>query len=85
MHNKGIHLVSFILVIVGALNWGLVGLFQFNLVEAILGGVPGLLRIVYVLVGLGGVYLAATHTKDCRYCAPGANHSTSSSTMNQSV
>ena len=47
-----------ILSIVGAINWGLVGLFGFDLVAAIFGGMSVLSRIVYVLVGIAGVYLA---------------------------
>jgi uncharacterized membrane protein YuzA (DUF378 family) len=48
--------IALILVIVGGLNWGLVGAFQFDLVQAILGAIPVLARIVYVLVGLAGLY-----------------------------
>jgi len=44
--------LSFILVLVGALNWGLLGLFNFNLVSAIFGSVPFLVRTIYILVGL---------------------------------
>jgi len=44
-------------VIVGGLNWGLVGLFKFNLVNAILGGVPTVERIVYFLVGFSAVLM----------------------------
>ena len=47
-----------ILSIIGAINWGLVGLFGFDLVAAIFGGMSVLSRIVYVLVGIAGVYLA---------------------------
>ena len=47
------------LVIIGAVNWGLVGLFQFDLVAALFGPVSGLSRLVYSLVGLAGVALAA--------------------------
>lgn len=54
------HVVTLILVIVGALNWGLVGLFQFDLVAAIAGlqfGEVNLFsRIVYILVALSGLY-----------------------------
>lgn len=49
-------MVSRILVIVGALNWGLVGAFRYNLVEMLLGSVPVLLMLVYILVGIAGVY-----------------------------
>jgi hypothetical protein len=69
--NKMVHMISFVLVVVGGLNWGLVGLFGFNLVEAILGGIPTVERTVYVLVGLGAVYLAFNHKKDCRECVSG--------------
>lgn len=53
--------LSLALVIVGALNWGLVGIGQFldanwNLVNLIFGGVPSIEAIVYLLVGLAGLY-----------------------------
>jgi len=49
--------IAFVLVIVGGLNWGLVGLFGLDLVETILGAVPILQTIVYVLVGISALYL----------------------------
>ncbi|MDD3642004.1 MAG: DUF378 domain-containing protein [Candidatus Krumholzibacteria bacterium] len=48
--------IALILIVVGGLNWGLVGLFRFNLVEAIFGGAPVIERIIYVLVGLSALY-----------------------------
>lgn len=49
--------IALILVIIGALNWGLIGLFNFDLVAALFGGQTALLsRIVYSLVGLAGLY-----------------------------
>jgi uncharacterized membrane protein YuzA (DUF378 family) len=48
--------VAFVLVVVGAVNWGLVGLFGFNLVETVFGVATMLTRLVYVLVGVAGVY-----------------------------
>lgn len=68
---KGLHAITFVLVIVGALNWGLVGLFDYNLVESLIGSWPGLMKIVYVLVGVSAVYLVATHKADCKMCAEG--------------
>ncbi|HEX8966186.1 MAG TPA: DUF378 domain-containing protein [Patescibacteria group bacterium] len=65
---KFLHILSFILVIVGALNWGLVGLFRFNLVMALFGSWPTVEQIVYILVGLAGVYLIFTHGRDCKMC-----------------
>lgn len=46
-----------ILVIIGALNWALVGLFQWNVVAAIFGPYSAVTRIVYVVVGAAGLYL----------------------------
>jgi uncharacterized membrane protein YuzA (DUF378 family) len=58
---KALYWGSLGLAVVGALNWGLWGLFQFDLVAAIGGGQSALLsRVVYSLVGLAGVVLAAT-------------------------
>lgn len=47
--------ISLVLIIIGALNWGLIGLFKFNLVKAVLGE-GAYARTVYSLVGLGGLY-----------------------------
>ena len=48
--------IALILVIVGALNWGLVGLFNFNLVSALFGDKTTMSKIIYVLVGIAGLY-----------------------------
>jgi uncharacterized protein len=57
------------LVIIGALNWLLVGLFEWDLVSALLGGDPhressGLSRIVYTIVGLCGIYCVRFYSDD---------------------
>lgn len=57
---KTLHVVSLVLVIVGALNWGLVGLFDFNLVAAMFGAETGVTNLVYVLVGLAGLTVIFT-------------------------
>ena len=49
--------LSLVLVIVGGLNWALVGALNFNLVSAIFGDMSMISRVVYVLVGLAAVYL----------------------------
>ncbi len=49
-------MLTFALVIIGGINWGLVGLFDFNLVTMLTGFLPGLDRIVYILVGLSALY-----------------------------
>lgn len=58
--------IAFILVIVGALNWGLVGAFKFDLVAYIFGAESYIARVVYLLVALSGGYLA---TQYCHYCS----------------
>ena len=61
---KGLNVLALILVIVGALNWGLVALFKWDLVAEIFGETFGTTniatRIVYGLAGLAGLYLAIT-------------------------
>lgn len=53
------------LVIIGALNWGLVGALQLNLVDQIFGAGSGLSRVIYVLVGLAGVVKLISCFKEC--------------------
>lgn len=53
-----INLVTLILLIIGGLNWGLVGLFGVDLVAAIFGPFSILARVVYVLVGVSAIYQA---------------------------
>lgn len=49
-------LIAKILMIIGAINWGLYGLMGLDLVALILGGIPLLAKLVYILVGLAGLY-----------------------------
>ncbi len=65
---KGLHILAYVLVIVGALNWGLIGVFNLNLVNVILGTIPWLERLIYVLVGLSAVYDAFLHAQNCKMC-----------------
>lgn len=64
-------MVTFTLLIVGGLNWGLWALFNFNLVNAVLGSWPTVEKLVYILVGVSAVYIAATHMSDCKVCGKG--------------
>ena len=52
---RAINLITLVLLIVGGLNWGLVGLFDFDLVAALFGEMSALSRIVYALVGLSAL------------------------------
>ncbi|MDA8218135.1 MAG: DUF378 domain-containing protein [Dehalococcoidales bacterium] len=49
--------IAGLLAVIGALNWGLVGLFNFNLVRSIFGPMSMLSRLVYTIVGISGLYL----------------------------
>ena len=60
---KFINGIALTLVIVGALNWLLVGLFEFNLVDAIFGSLSLLTRIIYTLVGIAGLWSIAFYSK----------------------
>jgi uncharacterized membrane protein YuzA (DUF378 family) len=55
--------VALVLVVVGAVNWGLVGLFNIDLVKMLFGDMTVLSRVVYSLVGLGGLWLAVVSMK----------------------
>lgn len=68
-HYCGVHKVAAVLVLVGALNWGLVGIANFNLVSAIFGSWPGVERLIYVLVGLAAI--AMLFTGACKPCRTG--------------
>ena len=71
---KALHMVAFVLAMVGALNWGLVGLgmlaggANWNVVHMILGQWMSLEAIVYVLVGLSAVWLMIMHRNECKWC-----------------
>ncbi len=54
---RSLNWIALVLVIVGGLNWGLVGLFDVNLVNTIFGNVEWLERTVYTLVGLAAAYM----------------------------
>ena len=53
---KIIDKIALALVIIGAINWGLIGIFNFNLVDTIFGAISILSRIIYILVGLSGLW-----------------------------
>lgn len=55
---------SLVLVIIGAINWGLIGFFQFNLVSTLFGDMTAFSRIVYALVGIAGLYSLSFFAKD---------------------
>lgn len=56
-----LRLIAYILVIIGAINWGLVGFFNFDLVAAIFGEMTFMTRLVYDLVGISALILLFTY------------------------
>lgn len=53
---KVVDKIALVLIIIGAINWGLVGFFSFNLVDAIFGSMSVISRIIYALVGVSGLW-----------------------------
>lgn len=64
MEKNVIDIIALVLVIIGGLNWGLVGLFNFNLVTAIFGAWPVVERIIYTLVGLSALWAISLLARD---------------------
>jgi hypothetical protein len=69
---KNLHSVTFILLVIGGLNWLLVGLADINVVMYLAGVSAWLPKVVYVLVGLSAVYEVAMHKNMCKNCNPAA-------------
>jgi uncharacterized membrane protein YuzA (DUF378 family) len=70
---KAVHVVASILVWIGGLNWGLIGVGGFagsdwNVVNKVLGSMPTVEWVVYILVGLSALYLIFSHGKCCKTC-----------------
>lgn len=62
--------IAYILIVIGAINWGLVGLLNLDLVATIFGSIPLLAKIIYILVGVSGLYaLFCMITKKGSCCA----------------
>lgn len=65
MGNKFLDGTALTIVIIGAINWGLIGLFRFDLVAFIFGDMSWLSRIVYALVGICGIYMLTFYMRLC--------------------
>ena len=53
---KVVDKIALVLIIIGAINWGLIGIFNFNLVDSIFGTMSIISRIIYALVGVSGLW-----------------------------
>ena len=71
---KALHIIAFILIAIGGLNWGFIGLGwlagnkDWNVVHMLLGSSMALEAVVYVLVGLSAAWMLVTHKRACRAC-----------------
>lgn len=78
---KGLHTITWILVIIGGLNWLLVGLFGWD-VGAIFGGMSApISKIIYVLVGLSALVELFSHKKNCKACSTSGSMPSSTPNM----
>lgn len=61
MNNRGFDYFALTVAIIGAINWGLIGFFKFDLVAFLFGDLTVLSRIVYAIVGICGLYLISVY------------------------
>ncbi|MCD8022287.1 MAG: DUF378 domain-containing protein [Lachnospiraceae bacterium] len=59
--SKGLDYTALTLVIIGAVNWGLIGFFKLDLVNVIFGNLTWISRLIYALVGISGLYLLSLY------------------------
>ena len=62
-----LHNISGLLAIIGAINWGLVGLFDMNLVTSLFGTMPMLVKGIYIAIGIAGLVFAALEASEQKY------------------
>lgn len=71
MMMKSPHTITFILLIIGGLNWLLVGIMGQDIGQMFLGGQDATIsRVIYILVGLSAIYEIVSHKKLCKACNP---------------
>lgn len=68
---KSVHMVTFILLVVGGVNWLLFGLLGWE-IGSLVGGMDSMIaKVIYILVGLSAIYELVTHKKSCKECGSG--------------
>jgi len=68
MRSRTWDYIALTLVILGAINWGLIGLFRFDLIAVMFGGMEAMIsRIIYTLYALAGLYLISFFGRDYNY------------------
>lgn len=60
---KTINAIALTIAIIGCINWGLIGLFNFNLVDAIFGDLSFFSKVIYTLVGIAGIWSIAFYSR----------------------
>ncbi len=65
---KAVHMLTFLLLVVGGLNWLLVGIFGWDIGELFGGQTALVSRIIYILVGLAALFELVTHKSSCKNC-----------------
>lgn len=74
------HMVTFILLVIGGINWLLLGAFEWD-IGALFGGMDAIIsRIIYIVIGLAALWEIFTHKKNCRSCSMGGSSAPSGST-----
>lgn len=69
-HNRGLHMITFTLLVIGGLNWLLLAIFDWEIGQ-VFGGMDAMVsRVIYVLVGLSAIFEFATHGGRCKACKP---------------
>ena len=64
-----LHAVSFILLVIGGLNWLIVGIFNRDIGDMLFGGQSApVSKVIYILVGLAAIYEVVTHKANCKMC-----------------
>ncbi len=65
---KNLHMLTFLLLVIGGLNWLLVGVFSWDIGDVFGGQTAAISRIIYVLVGISAVYELSIHRSYCKLC-----------------
>ena len=69
---KGVHIIGFLLLVIGGLNWLVFGIWGYDIVGWLFGGMDSSIsRAVYILVGLAAIVEVITHKKNCKVCEGG--------------
>jgi uncharacterized membrane protein YuzA (DUF378 family) len=66
--KKVLHIVAFTLLVLGGINWGVVGLWDYDLLQLVFPDMTVVQRVIETLIGVSAIYLLFTHKGDCKVC-----------------